>query len=164
MCSRQPPWYTFNQPWLAGGTRALEATNTSWDFRRVGSPKTLELGVFVNANICIAKNFRVPVSTTHAKALGSRESCEVGRLQLERLHTFIICRQEIVGSLFCRFIASSRFILRIAFLQRRSVMKFSATLGDTVHARFPCSKLKLDNLFLHWLSLQETQKLVINVL
>lgn len=41
-------------------------------------------------------------------------------------------------------------------------MKFSAPLGDTVHARFPCSKLKLDNLFLHWLSLQETQKLVIN--
>lgn len=39
-------------------------------------------------------------------------------------------------------------------------MKFSAPLGDTVHARFPCSKLKLDNLFLHWLSLQETQKLV----
>ena len=32
--------------------------------------------------------------------------------------------------------------------------------GDTVHAKFPCSKLKLDNLFLHWLSLQETQKLV----
>ena len=43
-------------------------------------------------------------------------------------------------------------------------MKFSAPLGDTVHARFPCSKLKLDNLFLHWLSLQETQKLVISVL
>lgn len=43
-------------------------------------------------------------------------------------------------------------------------MKFSAPLGDTVHARFPCSKLKLDNLFLHWLSLQDTQKLVISVL
>ena len=35
-----------------------------------------------------------------------------------------------------------------------------SSFGDTVHARFPCSKLKLDNLFLHWLSLQETQKLV----
>ncbi|BDA42548.1 probable serine/threonine protein phosphatase 2A regulator [Coccomyxa sp. Obi] len=43
-------------------------------------------------------------------------------------------------------------------------MKFSAPLGDTVHARFPCSKLKLDNLFLHWLSLQETQKLVLSLL
>ncbi len=35
-----------------------------------------------------------------------------------------------------------------------------ASLGETVHARYPCSKLKLDNLFLHWLSLQETQNLV----
>jgi hypothetical protein len=35
-----------------------------------------------------------------------------------------------------------------------------SSLGETVHARYPCSKLKLDNLFLHWLSLQETQQLV----
>lgn len=30
--------------------------------------------------------------------------------------------------------------------------------------RFPCSKLKLDNLFLQWLSLPESQKLVLNLL
>ena len=41
-------------------------------------------------------------------------------------------------------------------------MKLSgASFGDhNTPSRFPCSKLKLDNLFLHWLSLQETQKLV----
>ncbi|CAK0763377.1 hypothetical protein CVIRNUC_003051 [Coccomyxa viridis] len=45
-------------------------------------------------------------------------------------------------------------------------MKLSgASFGDhNTPSRFPCSKLKLDNLFLHWLSLQETQKLVLTLL
>ena len=35
----------------------------------------------------------------------------------------------------------------------------TGSLGEQ-NSRFPCSKLKLDNLFLQWLSMQESQKLV----
>ncbi|KAK9833451.1 hypothetical protein WJX81_006419 [Elliptochloris bilobata] len=42
----------------------------------------------------------------------------------------------------------------------------AGSFSDSGHAqsRFPCSKLKLDNLFLQWLSLPESQKLVLGLL
>ncbi|KAK9806607.1 hypothetical protein WJX73_008526 [Symbiochloris irregularis] len=46
----------------------------------------------------------------------------------------------------------------------RSFNQVSKSVAEHGPTRFPCSKLKLDNLFLQWLSLPESQKLVLNLL
>lgn len=52
-------------------------------------------------------------------------------------------------------------ILGIACSPRKPADRLFEAGGDGVsHARFPSSKLKLDELFLHWLSLPESQSLV----
>lgn len=45
---------------------------------------------------------------------------------------------------------------------RLTLTGFSGSSSEQGTTRFPCSKLKLDNLFLQWLSLPESQKLVGN--